>query len=180
MVLVLHISLAVIGFSFCLWAILYTLKDHIEDYWQKRFHRDFEKAIKIQGGDLSDRQVSFLMKRWQQERKRYEWVLKEIFRKSLTNEDEELAKNLESIELILEKFYEDEPYVDLPDTMRASLDALRSSDPSNKVHVDRLVKEVRSKINENERIFKNQRIREILGIVIGVAGLIVGVVGLVR
>jgi len=61
---------------------------------EKKFQKYFEQSVKNHGESLTEKQAGLLMKRWPQERKRYEWVLEEAFRKALTNEDEELAPNI--------------------------------------------------------------------------------------
>lgn len=151
------------------------LKDTAESNWKKQFRK--QVRLGIIKNHLTYEDMQHIAERWSQDRKSILFSLRIMHSEAISGEDEELAKNIDSIRDLMNKHQNQEPYSELPENISIQLNGLNSK-PENKEHVSQLASSLSELYLSNQQKHSRQVKFTYWGAIAGVIGVFIGVAGL--
>lgn len=132
----------------------------------------------LQAGQLEWEDVWHLAQRWRVGRADLLEILRNVHRKAVAGEVEDLDDKLESAREFLQKYEEREPYAELPENVSLRLTKIEKSDEPDPEQARQLARSLTVFHLECQRSLEKQWRLAFWGIFFGTVGFIVGVLGL--
>ena len=139
-----------------------------------RCERDIIEGL--QAGQLEWEDVWHLAQRWRVGRADLQKILRDVHRKAVAGEEEELDDRLETAREFLQKHEQREPYAELPENIGLRLTEIEKSDTPESAR--QLAQSLTAFYLENKRKLEKQRRLTFWGIFFGAAGILIGVLGI--
>lgn len=106
-------------------------------------------------------------------------VITNLLREALTGRRTEVRDQVSLLEGYLKCALDEEPFVDIPDSLRPHLARIQSRLGDDSPFLQPLIKEIRELVEINSRDRRRQRIIAVVSLTVGIIGLLVTIVGLI-
>lgn len=151
------------------------LKETTESKWKKQFRK--QVRLGIIKSHLTYEDMQHIAERWSQDRKSILFSLRIMHSEAISGEDEDLAKNIDSIRELIDKHQNQEPYSELPENISIQLNSLNSKEET-KVQVSQLASSLSELYLSNQQKHSRQVKFTYWGAIAGGIGVFIGVAGL--
>lgn len=151
------------------------LKDTAESSWKKQFKK--QVRLGIIKNHLTYEDMQHIAERWFQDRKSILFSLRIMHSEAISGEDEDLAKNIDSIRELMDKHQNQEPYSELPENISIQLNSLNSKEET-KEQVSQLASSLSELYLSNQQKHSRQVKFTYWGAVAGGIGVFIGFAGL--